>query len=465
MRNPHYMRRVDVQLALLAACAAAAVVFALHGCGSSDSTSTAESDSGASEGGGPDAMADAALDVATPEADADAFPPGVPNGWIRLPGYDKRCGLFVPSEPKYLPTTVAWTACPSSTDPVGANCSFLDPITVGPGATDLSPFMAGSVDAVSEAHLQISGFVGTHIYRLVLRGDGTVENAILETTSSCTLGKSSLFRSSLTYDVYSEPFGYGTIAADSLSAPPTRLLAWGTEAPHRSFATALGIFDLSGTAHVLSLYPWSGGQNGQQIFSDALDTAGLQQGPVVASPDACFWTSSSSHYSRIRSYSAARGVEDFISSGNDPSQGDVNIGTDGTDLVWTHGMARTTTTGPYPQLELRTSPYTSAPQSIVARHLRTDVGDDSGLPQRIPVGCGYAMYSNVNSDVRVVRLSDGFSWVLPGTTSASSRIDWNEGIAITCDDIFVRGHLDKQFNQPTIVKIPLAALGPGIPPN
>jgi hypothetical protein len=67
---------------------------------------------------------DATVDVARPpRRDArsnDEFvpptPASVPEGWVRYDDYNPHCGLYIPSDKKYLPEPIRWEPC---TNPVG----------------------------------------------------------------------------------------------------------------------------------------------------------------------------------------------------------------------------------------------------------------------------------------------------------------------------------------------------------
>lgn len=103
-------------------------------------------------------------------------------------------------------------------------------------------------------------------------------------------------------------------------------------------------------------------------------------------------------------------------------------------------------------------PPTTEPSALHPKRLRSESGDLGVEPLR--VGCGYAVYTN-NEHVRLMRISDGVSWVFPHLPSNLGLV---RGVGVTCDELFIRGHLASR-NSETLVRIRIDSLGPGIAPD
>ena len=111
-----------------------------------------------------------------------------------------------------------------------------------------------------------------------------------------------------------------------------------------------------------------------------------------------------------------------------------------------------------------TAPFTSDPSQLKPRRLRSNVAEASW--EQFAVGCGYAAKTSDRGDdqpVVVVRLSDGQKWELKNSSFSlppDQRWNWDNRIALTCDEIFVQAIPGKRGE---IVRIRLDSLGPGIP--
>jgi hypothetical protein len=131
-----------------------------------------------------------------------------------------------------------------------------------------------------------------------------------------------------------------------------------------------------------------------------------------------------------------------------------DLGTDGKDLVWIEASGRTTDTGPFDTYTIMTAPYTTEPGSVVSRRLRTEQGPDFDVVY-FQVGCGYAARSN-GEHIRVVRLSDGQSWVL--TNALTDPWGWTEPLAVTCTELFATV---RNSGVTRLARVRLDSLGPG----
>jgi hypothetical protein len=119
----------------------------------------------------------------------------------------------------------------------------------------------------------------------------------------------------------------------------------------------------------------------------------------------------------IWAYDDERGTHPLVTYPGDTTQGASNVGTDGVDIVWTHGEGKEEGAfGLFPTVSIMTAPYTTDPEALQPRRLRTDMSIGIGTEDlQWAVGCGYAArHLATGRDVQVVRLSDGVAWVLAG---------------------------------------------------
>ena len=71
------------------------------------------------------------------------------------------------------------------------------------------------------------------------------------------------------------------------------------------------------------------------------------------------------------------------------------------------------------------------------------------------VGCGYAARDSANK-VLVVRLSDGWSWVVPNTATQELL----KPVGLTCEEVFAMGEIGGKL---TMGRVRLDSLGAGLP--
>ena len=179
-----------------------------------------------------------------------------------------------------------------------------------------------------------------------------------------------------------------------------------------------------------------------------------------------FWRVSVSGYSGIMSWNIVDGARPLLRWYGDWTRGAGMFGTDGTDMVWEYceGKEPWQDSSAYQDCSIMTAPYTTDPAvaQAKARRLRSDPGGFWVYPYA--VGCGYAArpVSINGNDLLVVRLSDGVSWILYGGADPQ-QFSYGHPIGISCEDVYVTALLVPEPKQ--ILRIPLASLGPGIPPD
>jgi hypothetical protein len=152
---------------------------------------------------------------------------------------------------------------------------------------------------------------------------------------------------------------------------------------------------------------------------------------------------------------------DLVSYATDTSQGAVDLGGDGHDLVWLHGSGRTDTTGTFPTISIMTSPFATDAQHLQPTRLRSEEAAYFGTAPFV-VGCGYAA-RQLPEGIRVVRLVDGASWLLPGDSTQTWQ--WASPFALTCTELFAKVNVAEDGGAPTATyaRLRLDSLGPATP--
>jgi hypothetical protein len=155
-------------------------------------------------------------------------------------------------------------------------------------------------------------------------------------------------------------------------------------------------------------------------------------------------------------------VRDLVSYGADPEHEAVDIGTDGTDMVWIESSgARDGGLADWPVIDIMTAKYTTDAATVASqkRRVRSELGSTGASP--FIVGCGYAARAassrQLGTGIRLVRLADGRSWWFGGTL-----IDATEPIAITCSELFMNAN---DRSNTDVVRIRIDSLGPGDAPD
>jgi hypothetical protein len=155
-------------------------------------------------------------------------------------------------------------------------------------------------------------------------------------------------------------------------------------------------------------------------------------------------------------------VRQLLGFGEDITSGAADFGTDGRDMVWTEASGRTAPGEPWSRIDIMTAPYTHLPEligpTIEKRRLRSEqsFGDAPFV-----VACERAAHAVGMSGVRMVRLTDGQSWMLPNAPSDDGT-SWQvtAPLAVTCDELIVRLRRDGEHQ---VARIPFSTLGPGEP--
>ncbi len=247
--------------------------------------------------------------------------------------------------------------------------------------------------------------------------------------------------------------GGGYVGGTPDVVAPTVHSKFGSVATHYAVAGALGVVDIASNS-VVSLLDFN---TGAKILD--IKTPSLPMTFEWMFRDEVYWQGNSNLVDDVGRWTPDAGAIDFINYGFDPNHGAADLGTDGTDMVW-FDETGIDDAGAHAAMAYFTSPYAADPAKLVPRRLRSEIPNTNvGTP--IAVGCGYAAFAAPAfvSGLRIVRLSDGWSWFLPNNPSWY----WTQALALTCSEVFVRIYIAGPIT--TMARVALSQLGPGTPPD
>lgn len=388
-------------------------------------------------------------------------PPGLPAGWELDKSYWNQCGIYVPTSKNYLPPPMTWEPCVDALgDAAPPNCKLMIAGWVGAAAgTPRGTAEAAWKDPSSGLVLGLKRVVSdTFVVEQFAEADGVVRSAILQTrTNFCGLAFPSIAnnRYGLVLLEAKQESGGGLLASELDSLRPRIVKHLDEAFAHSIYAAPFAVLDHSGGA--FHRWSWDDGTELPILWSAAGDD-GLQQSPPIFTSDAMFWSAGNGRYRKIKVYTPSGGVQDFISVGLAIDHNVGDLGADDTDLVWIDAQGRDAGSTPFDTLTIMTSPFTTDSAKVTQRRLRTEGGTAFGVWPFV-VGCGYAARSN-GIHIRVVRLSDGWSWVLPAQ-DPGSPISWETPLALTCTELFATVHAGTRRT----ARIRLDSLGPGVAPD
>ena len=207
---------------------------------------------------------------------------------------------------------------------------------------------------------------------------------------------------------------------------------------------------------VLTAYPWDMSQE-LSVTSAATDPDHLHAIQILVRGDAVFWTTATSYLAGINVWDATSGMRPFIRWPGDPTHGAGSLGTDGIDMVWLQGDKPAQAGNDYPNLSFWTAAFTTDPAALQPRRLRSDAKRFLSMGS-IQVGCGFAALNGEGYGVEVVRVSDGWGWLVPETPTQN----FEKVLGVTCDELFVDAII---AGKSTVARIRLDSLGPGLPPD
>jgi hypothetical protein len=447
---------------IVVGCAIPLAALYLIGCYGCSTSSRASSSDGGVDAPGPRLDGGRADETSPPEAG----PVYGPEGWIRDDAFDPECGFYVPPSKDKLPPPIAWEACDPSENPPGIGCRQIalnwPPPSDGQFSSAPLDKSAAMTDADGGVTLQVTRFTGPYAYRLVAEADGPVHTTVLETSPRCTLTRSSLKDHKVAFTAAEPAPGglgsvrWGAMGGDIDELHPRTLRNYQDTGDRDYLAGATDFFENGPNG--LNLYSWVSGSLIKALTLGPSDPAQVSE--YWYQGDALFFSASNGNYSRIKIFTPAGGTRDFVSFGNVASNAAADFGTDGIDMAWIEASGAGASPGTWTTLTVMTAPFTTDPNAIVKRRLRSEDRGYFGDAQ-FTVGCGYAAHSVLSAagnSVRVVRLSDGVSWNL----FSKSPWHWTAPLALTCTELFINIVIGSQFD---VARVRLSSLGPGIAPD
>jgi hypothetical protein len=391
-------------------------------------------------------------------------------GWIEYVDWSCECRYYVPESKDVLPPPIEWEPCPAL--PLGIACeAMVTDWTEAPNPIPINPMMDRDTDGA--AVLSFTRIAVTepipYTLHLVANADGPVRTAIMKlwsdeistTLPGCALGARTVNEGKHLWDALGHQSGaelsnhQGVIGGPIDDLHPKVIAHIADDFPYHYSWAASANWVIKGGFDVHA-YPWD---MTQEIFvtSQATDPENLDFSQPQMKGDALFWTTSNNIISGVNSWNPVDGMRPFIRFIGDPTRAAGNLGTDGIDLVWSYGEGKGPNDTTYPVRSVMTAPFTTDPAALVPRRLRSQ--PSPGIAEREwQVGCGFAAHAQL-TDMLVVRLVDGISWLFP---LQMPDVRLYHAIGLTCTELFALADVQGRTN---IVRIRLDSLGPGIPPD
>jgi len=474
------------QASLIAACTLLlGVLPASCGCSgcTSDAPVAAAADAGTSGAGGDAGVPpwdagqedDAGIsdDCDGPQPERPSVVPEGWKAWTCSPG----CPLWLPPNEASMPPEIEWEPCEGQPE-AGLECQqmvadwpsdsykvgFFPKLDVAPDGTPNLMFERNSLggNGSPESYrdflvVAVDGSVRFALRQPVPKGGGGC-SVMLEDFNEGILA--ARMRGDGNGDAMESPFE-SLIVVDRLGDSPTLPLLEDDQALKTNWSSGRKwLVGYSVPGSLVQAYDTA--TFGEPVFltSPADDPDGLSMsGRATVVGDSVFMTLGSLNMDGIIAYDEVLGYHPFVRWFGDTSRGAANLGSDGIDMVWSEGEGKPPGDGIYPVRRIMTAPFTTDPDKLEARRLRSDLSGLFGLDRgKFKVGCGYAGHDGaVPQDKLIVRIEDGWSWELKHTD------DWKWGrvLGFTCEEVFIgTGTVSG-----TITRVRLDSLGPGIPPD
>ncbi len=425
----------------------------------------------------PDDRTEASSDTSSPDGPNIN---GVPPGWERWAGWDVHCPLYVPGQHGQMPDPIEWEPCPAPV-PSSFVCQRMKNTWSGNGAARLH----FALDPAT--HRPLLQFTRAYVdgdpnraIMIVAEADGAVRSALLQLNVQnleCGYWPDAL--STTRYVLHptmihrltdgGQALERGGISGRLTPAAPDLLLHLETDTS--SYPTSMHWYASDALLVGLSMgqhRAWSWDlQQQYTVYSSEQDPDGLPPYEANVIGGDVFTTVSSSGRCGVMSWNVVHGTRPLLRWYGDTTHGAGNFGTDGTDMVWTYNEGPDACSAdPIHPAEVWTAPYTTDPAMVSAtsRRLRTEMRGMTVSPYA--VGYGYAMHwvaygAPPTNALFVVRLADGVSWQIPGSTN-SSELSWGPVLGFTQTELYVGANMG---NSSSILRIRLDSLGPGEPPD
>ncbi len=402
----------------------------------------------------------------------DAVPPpvGIPQGWKEFTDWSCACRFYYPPNPTTMAPPINWVACPEKTNGIDCRMMKVDWTTkLAAIAVDVSFDRSSTGTEVLQFRRNVDP--ATPVW-LEVEVDGPVHAALARVWNAvnsdadigCFLTLQQVHDGKYILGVRGDSSELPELKSPHRGAigggvdePAPRLLAHYTDGINRDWRVSATTVMRVDTTFSVYASPWSMDKDVLVTRPD-LDPGGAPSSQWLVVGDAIFWGTTPSAPG-INVYDPAGGTRPFIRYLGDDTKGAMDLGTDGTNLVWTYGEG-VMQGNDFPTRSVMTAPFTTDGKKAAAgqKRLRSAPHPCVGCASWV-VGCGYAAHEGYGN-VIVVRLSDGWSWLVPNTTTQQLTSPFG----IDCQDVFIFSKLGdpKQFN---IARVRLDSLGPGIPPD
>ncbi len=453
------------------------LLFALGTCAACDGAQTrmpTTSDGGAGIGGAGGSAPASGGGGAGP-CEPAPLPDGVPEGWVEYTDWSCGCRFYFPGPTARAVPPIRWEGCPPGANAVpGCEAMKTDwtdhhiPITpfnhldVREDGTPVLQFRRNVLDAPVP-----------HFKYMVADADGPVHVAMqmlyevdeFTAEPSCVVFQEGLREGRYFWQVaghkafgnYSESPHKGLLAANVADfAPPSVVIhhvddvqaysfrgnaRWLLQVPMGFYTTARS-WDLT-EEHV--------------VTAPSLDPEGLHLSQPQLVGEAIFFTTSNSKRRGVNVWTPTSGALPLVRWIGDATRGAADLGTDGVDLVWNQGEGKAPSETKYPIRDIMTAPYTTHPDALAPRRLRSQPRNSFGV-YAFAVGCGRALYPLGNGTLLLVRIADGASW----TIGPDEHTEFLEHIGLSCEHLYGLAQVDGVL---TIARVRLDALGEPMPPD
>ena len=399
---------------------------------------------------------------------------GGPEGWELFTDYDPACGIYYPTDAKYLPEPIRWEPCSGFLNdhglpgPDGMDCRMIALDRDGGEPDRLSLIMRAEV-LEGKVRLLIGRDNGSRLYRMVADIDGPVRHALLAT--GCGMGGFKMRGGNVMYRMYdteaTSSRSGGAIGGPVDNLRPRAYLPKG-HLPSTRFSQVYDvgahyfIEAIGGNDTVYSIE--SGLPIGKIVRSP--EDAGMVYGDYRISGDDAFWVGDNGARTAIKVWNPSEGLKTLVGWPGDNTRAAGGIGIDGVDMVWVEAVGRNGAS--FARYDVWTAKYTTSADVVEATKRRLFTNNLNSTLEYFVVGCGYAAVKT--NPIRawgqsigflVIRLSDGMSWAVEAE-SLEQRNDVKLGrpLAITCDEVVVEAW---RKNDPQVARIRLDSLGPGTP--
>lgn len=397
-------------------------------------------------------------------------PPSIPPDWEAFTDWSCDCRYYVPGAKGQMPEPIAWEPCPP---PAPQNVACLQIVQSWPHkGAGVGDFAYLSQDPETGKQLllflKLMGDYGSITQSVIAETDGPVRFAFMPAHNElkgCRIwphhlkdGKFSLGAVGDSTEKHAEGVE-GVVAGDVRRPDELKVLKFPQHLnTSHWFTSEQWLVRWLGKPTVFS---WDLKTTFNAFDSD-LSEVGLVDSIFVHKGDV--FTSTGGVFSGSAVvWNQAQGQKTLV---YDPQKVVTDFAADGKDMVWSSLEGPDPDNlGVYAKQEVWTAPYTTNPEKAkaTARRVRSSLFARNTKPWI--VGCGYAasdFYGDVGTyhSLWIVRLSDGYSWLLKGMIPES--LSWGRAIELTCDEIFATTTIN---NSSTIVRIRLDSLGPGTPPD